>query len=467
MFRSLRNRLILSHILPVLLIIPIMGAAMVYVLETRLLLPMIYRNLTKEAMLMAEITRNQSVFWQEGDASQALVEGVSPYLSGRLSLLALDGRILASSDSSNLKLSTQVVELPDLTTIGQGEIVQLQNGPLAEVFTPVFDLDGKPIGIILMTTRVVTVSDEVYQLRYLLGVVLLVGLLSGIGLGSYLAFSINRPIQHVTRSIHALADGNWQTHVEEQGPDEIRMLAGEVNTLVDQLNGLEKARRQLLANLVHELGRPLGAVRSAIQALIKGADKDPQLAGDLLNGMDYETARLQRLLDDLSGLYKLVLGRLELNRVPVKLNDWLAGILSPWEAASHQKGLAWMVDVSLAPSVVVMDPDRMAQAIGNLLSNAIKFTPAGGQVSMTVKLDNGQLIIQVADSGPGIPTEEQGKIFQPFYRGAHGRRIVQGMGLGLTIVRDIVVAHGGKIELQNISGAGSCFILQIPVDIPA
>src|SRR5512138_1108649 len=98
MLRSLRNRLILSHILPALLIIPLMGVAMVYVLETRLLLPLVYRNLAKEAKLMSEITRDRPIFWQNAEAARALVNGVSPYLNGRISLVTLDGRLLASGD---------------------------------------------------------------------------------------------------------------------------------------------------------------------------------------------------------------------------------------------------------------------------------------------------------------------------------------------------------------------------------
>jgi two-component system, OmpR family, sensor histidine kinase BaeS len=466
MFHSLRNRLILSHILPALLIIPLMGAAMVYVLETRLLLPMVYRDLAKDATLMAEITRNQPAFWQNSEAAQALVNGVNPYLSGRVSFVTLNGRMLASSESTDSGLVTQMVELPDMRDVNQGEVIQLQRGTLAEVFTPVFNLRGQPIGIIRLTSRVVTVSDEVYQLRYLLGAVLLFGILAGIGLGSYLAFSINRPIQRVTRSIQALADGDWQAHVEEQGPDEMRTLAGTVNTLVDRLNSLEKSRRQLLANLVHELGRPLGAIRSAIQALLKGANKDPQLSSDLLVGLDGETARLQRLLDDLAGLHDQVLGKLELNRGPVQLNEWLAGTLSPWEAAAREKGLAWEAKIPPGLPVIVMDPDRMAQAVGNLLSNAVKFTPAGGKVTTIVEFMDDQLIVQLADTGPGIPVDEQKNIFQPFYRGAHGRRIVQGMGLGLSIAHDIITAHGGKIDLQSTPGTGSRFILRMPVEVP-
>jgi len=466
MFRSLRNRLILSHILPALLIIPLMGVAMVYVLETRLLLPMVYRDLAKDATLMAEITRNQPVFWQNGQAAQALVDGVSPYLSGQLSFVTTDGLVLASSEMADSGVGTHVLELPDLTNINQGETVQLERGSLAEVFTPVYDLSGKAIGIVRMTTRVVTVSDEIYQLRYLLGAVLLFGVLGGIGLGSYLAFGINRPIQRVTGSIQTLAKGDWQAHLDEQGPDEMRMLAQAVNGLVDQLNSLEQARRQLLANLVHELGRPLGAVRSAVLALRKGAGKDPQLADDLLTGMDGETARLQRLLDDLAGLHDQALGRLELNRAPVQLDEWLGSTLSPWEAAAREKGLNWEVEIPAALPVILMDPDRMAQALGNLLSNAIKFTPTEGWVSTTVEMDGRQLTIQVADSGLGIPLDEQEKIFQPFYRGAHGRRIVQGMGLGLSIARDIVAAHGGGIDLESTPGAGSCFTVRMHVEVP-
>lgn len=465
MFRSLRNRLIFSHILPALVIIPLMGAAMIYVLETRFLLPTVYRELAKEASLISEITRNQPIFWQNRQAAQALVNGVSPYLNGQVSLMTLDGYLLASSDLSELGTDTHLFDLPDMSDVGQGEVVGLQNGPLAEAFTPVYDLAGRRIGFIRMTTQLVSVSEQVYQLRYLMGFVLVLGVLAGIGLGSYLAFGINRSIQSVTRSIQALARGDWQAHVEEQGTDEMRVLAEAVNTLIDKMHGLEKSRRQLLANLVHELGRPLGAIRSAIQALLHGADKDPQLSRDLLTGMDDETVRLQHLLDDLAGLHDQILGRTELTQKAVPLSEWLASTLSPWEAAARQKGLAWGVDMPADLPVILMDPDRMAQAIGNILSNAIKFTPAGGTVSTSVQMDAGRFSIRVTDNGPGIPPEEQEQIFQPFYRGSQGKRIVEGMGLGLSIARDIIAAHGGEIKVENAAGAGSSFMLQIPVQV--
>ncbi len=463
-FRSLRSRLVLSHILPFVLIIPLVGIAMAYLLETRLLLPLVYTGLEKDARLVAEISRVQPVLWENQNLALRFVDGISPYLSGQVSILALNGSVLASSTEGELQMGERRVELPDLSAVGPQGVVQLKNGPLAEVFTPVYDLDGRPLGVIRLTSRVVTVLDQVYQLRYLLAAILALGVLAGLGLGSYLALSLERPIKRVADSIQELAAGSRQLQVEEQGPQEIRSLAHSFNVLVVQLNSLEQARRQLLANLVHELGRPLGAIRSAIQALVNGAMDDPQLSADLLSGLDGETLRLQRMLEDLAGLHEQVLGTLELDRHPVHLQSWLPEIASPWEAAAREKGLAWTLEIEPDLPEVEVDPDRLAQALGNLLSNAVKFTPSGGKVDVSIRRIENDLLLEVADSGPGIPESEQEKVFQPFYRGSQGRRIVQGMGLGLSIARQVAEAHGGSLEVESQPAQGSRFTLSLPVD---
>jgi two-component system, OmpR family, sensor histidine kinase BaeS len=308
-----------------------------------------------------------------------------------------------------------------------------------------------------------TVSEEIYQLRYLLIGVLLLAILAGIGLGSYLAVSINRPLQKVTETIHTLAQGDFRTRLPESGPQEIRTLAGTVNSMVDRLHSLEEARRQLLANLVHELGRPLGALRSAIHALQKGADRDPELGKDLLNGMDAETIRLQRLLDDLASLYDQVLGSLELNRQMIDLEEWLPEVIVPWETIAEEKGLLWQMNIPKGLPGLYVDDDRVAQAIGNLCSNAVKFTPKGGKVTISAGVEQDHLWIEVSDTGPGISLHDQEMIFQPFYRGNQKRRILQGMGLGLTIARDIINAHGGQIQVESEPGSGAKFKIQLPL----
>ena len=463
MFRSLRNRLIFSHILPSLVIIPLMGVAILYLLETRLLLPMIYNNLSDDAILIAEVAHTAPEIWQEPASAQIFVTGADPYLSGHLTLTDPKGRVLGSTASNISDLAEEIVELPDLTTVPRGAVIQIQEGPQAEVFTPVVGNNGEYLGVVLLTTRLVTVSEEIFQLRYLLIGVLLLAIFAGIGLGSYLAVSISRPIQRATTAIHTLAQGDFRTRLPESGSQEIRTLTGAVNTLVDRLHGMEQARRQLLANLVHELGRPLGALRSAIHALQKGAGQDEELGADLLDGMDAETGRLQRLLNDLAGLYDQVLGSLELDRQPVDLTIWLPEVLLPWKMDAEEKGLNWQVNIPQQCPLLLADPDRLAQAIGNLCSNAIKFTPKGGDMSVSAGVELDQLWIQVSDTGPGISPQDQEMIFQPFYRGTQERRIIQGMGLGLTIVKDVILAHGGRIEIVSELGTGSKFTLWLPL----
>jgi signal transduction histidine kinase len=236
-----------------------------------------------------------------------------------------------------------------------------------------------------------------------------------------------------------------------------------VNTLVERLDTLEQARRQLLANLAHELGRPLGALRSAIQALLGGADREAALRQELMLGMDAEIGRLQRLLDDLARLHDQVLGTLELNRRPTALNDWLLRTLAPWREAAQDKELSWEAAIPAGLPTLELDADRLAQAVSNLLSNAIKYTPSGGAVSIEAGVEDDAVWIGVSDTGPGIDAEEQARIFTPFYRGRSAGRFPQGMGLGLTIARDLVVAHGGRIEIDSTPGQGSRFTIWLPL----
>ena len=172
---------------------------------------------------------------------------------------------------------------------------------------------------------------------------------------------------------------------------------------------------------------------------------------------------MQPLLDDLSQLHGQVLGSFELAREPVILSEWLLSILTPWRVAAEEKGLRWRAEVPSSLPMLRVDPDRMAQALGNLLSNAIKYTPAGGVVSLAAGVEGEKAWIRVRDSGLGISSEEQERVFEPFYRSQRGRRFPQGLGLGLTIARDLVEAHGGRLELVSVLDEGSKFTVWLPV----
>lgn len=468
--RSLRSRLIISHVLPLLVIVPVVGIALIYVLETQVVLENLSRELQGQAALVAELAVNQSEIWVNESAAEAFVARTSEQLPARVMLLDTEGRMLASSDPADAEQQGQILNLPEYPDVLMKEVSvhvdysQQSHAEVADVLVPVVGSDQKVVGVVRLTHRLATVYDRFLRLRYLILGILAAGLVLGAGVGLTLAFSLEQPVRRVTQAVYQLAAGNEQITLPEQGPEELRVLARAFNTLTERLHSLETARRQLLANLVHELGRPLGALRSATQALLAGADKDESLRRELLAGMDAHTAELQQLLNDLTRLHDRVIGDLELDRRPTELYTWLPGVLAPWKEAAHGKDLHWETSLPDALPTVIVDPERLGQALGNLVSNAIKYTPAGGTVSVGAGTDDSDVWIRVSDTGPGIPVEEQERIFAPFHRVRAGRRFPEGMGLGLSIARDLVVAHGGRVEVDSTPGEGSQFTMHIPAN---
>jgi two-component system sensor histidine kinase BaeS len=303
------------------------------------------------------------------------------------------------------------------------------------------------------------------EARFLIAGTLTLGIFLSAVLGVLLALNISHPIIQVTQMVFDLARGNRAERLPEQGPTEIKTLEEATNFLVSRLKDLEQSRRQLLANLVHELGRPLGALRTGIQVLRRGAKDDPQILDELLEGMETETAVLGRVVEDLSHLHDQVIGALELDLQTVPFSKWLPTTLSSAREAAHRKGLEWVIDVPEDLPEMKIDPQRMAQAIGNLTANAIKYSSRGGTVSVAAGEKEQMVWIRVSDTGPGISLEEQEKIFEPFFRGTQRQRIKQGMGLGLSIAQNFVTAHHGRLEVDSTPGLGSHFTIWLPKSV--
>jgi signal transduction histidine kinase len=466
---TLRARLLFTHLLPLLVIVPLTGIALIYLIETRVILPNLSRTLLGDTALLAEVTREDSRLWSDPIYAQSILTRVAPRLPARAMLFAGDGSLLGSSDPADVEnLNRVLMGNPALDEALRGNIVrrfyynqQLQDEAL-DVWEPVIGRSTQVIGVVRMTYPFSIVSADITQARTLIGLTLLVGLAFGGVLGLALALTIGAPLRQVTEAAFGLARGERSAPLPEQGPIELRRLSSAFNYLAERLRGLEDARRRLLANLIHEFGRPLGALRSAVQALQKGAVKDPELTSELLRGMDSEMVRLQALLGDLTQLYDQVLGTLELERKPVEPISWLMNILSPWQAAAREKDLHLEIDLPASLPNRSIDPLRLSQAVGNLLSNAVKFTPPGGVIKINASASSSNLLITVSDNGPGISPEDLENIFTPFFRGSQGKRFAEGMGLGLSIARESVRAHGGELTVASAPGKGSQFTISIP-----
>ena len=476
MFRSLRSRLILSQVIPLLVIIPIMGVALVRLIETRVLLPSLSRALMNNAVLMANLAGNEQDLWSNPAYADYYLTHLRQSISAQVMFLTPNGQLIASSDPSDSGLLGLFFDVEGVAKARAGQVAsyiysnKTSPSEVIDVFVPVIDQNQRMVGILRMSYTYNTIYSELVQSRYVIYGILAIGLLVGIILGWSLALNLSRPIGQVTQAINELARGNRQAQVIARGPEEIQLLAQSFNSLSERLSSLEKARTQLLANLVHELGRPLGAIRSAIQALTGGASKDPELMQDLTSGMDDQAIRLEHLLDDLAHLHEQVLGTLELEYQPIAMSEWLPKLLHAWQGVAEAKHLKWRTDIPVDLPVISIDPVRITSAVENLVSNAIKYTPSGGEVTVSTRMDVSEILIRVEDNGPGIGVEEQEKIFEPFYRGNQGKRFKQGMGLGLSIACDVVEAHGGTISLESEPGNGSVFTIHLPLvraDLPS
>lgn len=463
---TLRSRLILSHIFPILVILPLISGIFLYLLQTQVYLTNMASELDRQAVLISDIAGAYSEIWRYPERRQSFVESISLNASTKVTLMDQNGMLLASSDDADSGREGERVFEPDYEQFlsgGRHAVVNYNNGTITDVTVPVLTQNGLLAGFVRLENPLASVSQRYQELRRMTLGVLAGGLILGLAMGLLLANDIQKPIRRTTEAVYELASGRQLMPLVEEGAEETRMLLRAFNTLAERLRTLEESRRKLLANLVHELGRPLGALQSAVTALSGGADEDVQLRRELLGGMDDELHRMRSMVDDLAQLYEQELGSLELERRPVDLNEWIVRATAPWRQAALDKGLRWHAEISRNLPVMEIDADRLAQALGNLLSNAIHYTPSGGQVTLRAEERADAVVIEVVDTGPGIQTEERERIFTPFYRGKAARRFSDGMGIGLTITRELVTAHGGRLELESQPGSGSRFSIILPV----
>ena len=462
--RTLRGRLIASHVGLLFIVIPLLGIALTFVIESQVVLQNLARQLTGQAVLVTEILKREEALpgrapWETPREAQAFVDLIAPLFPGQLQLLDGRGLILASSDPNDLPRVGQMTRARGIEVAAGGNnftrVLYSQDlqAEVADVLVPFRSVDGSIVAVVRITDTLSTAQERFARLRALIASVLAAAMLVGAILGLILALTVERPLRNLTRAVesfgHSAAPPELTT---ESGPEEVRVLARTFRDMTARIRGLEENRRYLLGNIVHELGRPLGAMRAADRALLDGAGDDPELRGELLQGIDGEIGRLEGLLDELSGLRDTAAGHAPLRLEPVALSDWLPQLLAPWREAALAAGLAWSAEVPPDLPAVEIDPGRLGQALGNLLSNAVKYTPAPGEVRVSVCAEDERWHFHVRDTGPGIAQREQERIFEPFYRVSPERHYPQGLGLGLPIARDLVRAHGGEVILDSCEG---------------
>ncbi len=297
-----------------------------------------------------------------------------------------------------------------------------------------------------------------------LSVALLASLVIALGVTAWFSRRVQRSTAAVAESARRISLGQYQTRVPSVGLGaEFDQLADTINALAERLDEVETTRRRLLADLAHEMRTPLASIEAHLEAVEDGIR---DLDGDTLAILHGSTGRLRRLAEDVTTVSRVEEGRLELRRVPVAPGDLVEAAVAAAAEGFDAKGVGLTVRGTAHQSSVRADPDRMGQVLANLLANALRHTPPGGEVTVTTRPGGSSGVeIAVSDDGEGIADHDLPHLFERFYRGDPARSSDgTGSGIGLTISRAIVEAHGGTLVARSGGrGRGATFVVALPV----
>lgn len=283
-------------------------------------------------------------------------------------------------------------------------------------------------------------------------------------LGTLLVWLLSRrtltPLRNLGATARRLGRGDFSQRAEDSGPTEIRELASNFNAMAADLEEAERQRRNLTADVAHELRTPLSNIQGYLEAIRDGLIEP---SGETIDTIHGQATQLSRLVDDLRLLAQVESGDLLLERSPVQLEELLQSCADAVRPRAAAKNVSLDLDIDPALPSVEIDGSRISQVVGNLLENAITHTPQGGRVTLSGAMSEGMVTVSVADTGPGIAPDDLSRIFDRFYRADPSRaRATGGSGLGLTIARRLVEAHGGTIEAESTAGEGSRFTVRLP-----
>ncbi len=291
------------------------------------------------------------------------------------------------------------------------------------------------------------------------------GALIAIAIAIIITFLLSRrilaPVKALTSAARRLGRGDFSQRLKVKDKGELGELATTFNTMTDDLERGERLRRDLVADVAHELRTPLSNVRGYLEAIRDGVvSPDPATIASLHE----EVMLLARLVEDLQELALAEAGQLKLVKQPEDIGQIVTQAVASTQPQASARGVALSSDMEAGLPTCDIDAQRVSQALHNLIDNALAHTHQGGTVTVSGRREDGYVAVSVADTGEGIPAEELPNIFERFYRVDKSRaRATGGHGLGLTITRRLVEAHGGRVSVESELGKGSRFTFTLPV----
>lgn len=458
---SLLTRLVISHVALALITLIVAGSVLAALLNSyvyRSKLALLTASGSEIARLMSDVAAGRC----DPSSAYGTLRALDSVLQARIFIADRGGLVLIASQGPASKgfridraAMNQVLAGRTVTFTGQWfGIIGLS------VVVPIVE-SGQVLGAVILNAPVSTLSliTASVQKRFIWAA------LASIALSLLLAYLISRslsgPIRKLTEAARGIAAGDYTRRVDLPADDELGELAATFNLAAAELQKLEQTRREFIADVSHELRRPLTRLLAAVEAVADGIITDPAELRQHLSDTRAEVARTARLVDDMLQLSRLDSGTFTLARERIELSGLVSRVCADMEPGAAEEGVS--LTFAGEPGVYVdADPGRIEQVLANLIENALRFTPAGGHVFLSVSRSEAGARVTVSDTGAGIPPEQLPHIWERFYKGDRSRAD-QGSGLGLAIVRRIVELHGGTVTVASEVGRGTTFTIILPL----
>lgn len=383
-----------------------------------------------------------------GGALSAATSASSLYDSVYLQVRTIDGTIVYDDRANDVLGSVDVKE--DGSNVASAPIM----------------VDGEKVGTVLVrvpgSETLLTKFDEDFRDKSYNAMIFaaLIALIIAMVMGAIFARTIAAPVKKITNAAKALKEGDYSARTGMTGSDEIARLGNMFDLMADSVESNRKLERRLVTDVAHELRTPLMAIQSTVEAMIDGVFKPD---AERLETLNSEVQRLSRLVDALLKLSRLESRTKPIEQKKVDLTEMLSSVVQTHQAYIHDAGLN--LEFEYDPHVYVFgDADLLRQATANLISNAVRYTPEGGTITIMARKGDlmGQIVVK--DTGIGLTPEEAKLVFQRFWRADSGRaRATGGLGIGLSVVKEIVEQHNGWVRVEGRPNEGACFTIYIPL----
>ena len=370
---------------------------------------------------------------------------------------------------SNEELVDKIYVRDIISTAALGEqayaITESEQGnSMLSVSVPI-KISGNSTGVIYLIETVDDIDKIISFITVNLLIVsalisILVGMLS---LG--MSFIVTSPIDEFIAVAKEISKGNFDKKVKVKGHNEFAQMAETLNFMTSELADLEEKRKKFVSDVSHELKTPLATIKLICDSIVSTPDPDAEMVREFLGDLSNEVDRLTRIVERLLALTKLESSITAAKLVPVDMAAMVHSIVRNLTPKANEKGIVIYSDFSAEIyEEIMLDHDKIWEAIYNIIDNAIKYSPINGFVKVDLVRDGKLAVVKVEDNGPGIPESEKDRIFERFYRLDDSRaRDTGGTGLGLAIAKEAVALHGGTIEVSSEGEMGSIFSISIPI----